>query len=387
MAQRSKKLPTVVLRSSSMFFLVKPSGVATLVEGRRRDGTGWHGHGVVVDGDSRHLLLQVGAPPQEVDVVRGTYLGAAANTGCHHRVVLVALTGQYLPVPGVGFGGSEPTLGIDLRQLVQMRQVDVFYPDAFSRQRPQRALEGLGDHRIELVHHEVLGDGEPQARERHRFGHRDRFGGKHRIDDGAAFDGVGERTDRIERGRERHHAVDRHAPRRRLETDDAAHGGWNAHRAAGVGAKRRHGHTVGNRHRSTRRGAARHALAVGRVAWCAVMRVEADARERELAHVGAADDHRARRAQARHHGRVLGGDSLFFAHLGACECRLTFHVAKIFDRDRDSGERGSDKALSTQKVDRFGGGQRLAGPDSDESALALALGILDAGERFFGELA
>ena len=29
MPQRSRKLPTVVLRSSSMFFLVKPSGVET----------------------------------------------------------------------------------------------------------------------------------------------------------------------------------------------------------------------------------------------------------------------------------------------------------------------------------------------------------------------
>jgi len=48
----------------------------------------------------------------------------------------------------------------------------------------------------------------PTAR---RVGNRDRLGGEDGIDDGAILDRIGERPDRIERGRERNDAVDRHA--------------------------------------------------------------------------------------------------------------------------------------------------------------------------------
>ena len=46
----------------------------------------------------------------------------------------------------------------------------------------------------------------------------------------------GERSDVIERARQRHDAVGRHFAERRLQSDDAAGGGGNADRAAGVGA-------------------------------------------------------------------------------------------------------------------------------------------------------
>ncbi len=191
----------------------------------------------------------------------------------------------------------------------------------------------------------------------------------------------------FERGRQRHDAVDWHPPRRRLEADDAAHGGGNAHRAAGVGAERRHRHAVGHGDGRARRGTTRHALAVGRVARRAVMRVEAYAGEGELAHVGAADDHRAGRPQARHHGGVgLGGRGVA-ERLGTGKRRLARDVAEILDRDRDAGQRRGHEARFAQRIACIGGGQGLRAPDLDEGPLAFALGVVNAGEGFFGELA
>ncbi|MPM45572.1 hypothetical protein SDC9_92260 [bioreactor metagenome] len=101
---------------------------------------------------------------------------------------------------------------------------------------------------------------------------------------------------------------------RGLEAGDAIERRRNAHRAAGVGANRdfrqsaRHGHA-----RAARRSAgnARHVV---RVAGCAVVRIDTDARERELGHVGLADDHRTRRAQALHDDGI-----------GSCGRRIAQH--------------------------------------------------------------
>ena len=80
-----------------------------------------------------------------------------------------------------------------------------------------------------------------------------------------------------------------------------------------------------------------------------------------------------------------GGASL--ERLGAGKRRLARHVAEVLDRDRDAGERRGHDARLAQHVAGVGRGQRLRLVDLDEGALALALGVLDAGERFFGELA
>ena len=99
--------------------------------------------------------------------------------------------------------------------------------------------------------------------------------------------------------------------RGRLVADDAAQRRRNAAGAAGIGAERAAAMPSVDRDRGARRRAARNAagLAVVRVARRAVMRVDAEAGERELGHVGAADRDEAGGAQARHRGasRVAGG--------------------------------------------------------------------------------
>ena len=362
-------------------------GRRDLVERRCRDGAGRHHRGVVVGRDRRHALLQVGARLQELDIVGGAHLLAAHDARMDELVVVLAAALDQLAMPGIGLRGREPAPGVDRVQLVQLRQVDRLDLHADARQRLQRPLEGRGDDGIEIVHHEMHGTAKRRPASGARRGNGDRLAGEHRIDDGAAFDGVGERADRIERGRQRHHAVDRHAPRRRLEAGDAAHRGGNAHRAAGVGAERRHGHAIGHRDGGARRRTARHPLAIGRIARRAVVRVEAHAREGELAHVGAAHDHRTGGAQARHDRRVFLGRWRVVERLGAGQRRLAGDVAEVLDRERQARERRGDQTRLAQGVAGVGGGQRLVAPDLDEGAFALALGVLDAGERFLGELA
>ena len=79
------------------------------------------------------------------------------------------------------------------------------------------------------------------------------------------------------------------------------------HRAAGVGADRDLAHAIGGSHRRARRGAAGNALAVGRIARRAEMRIGANTGIGEFGHIGLGDDHRAGRAQPPYHRRVSRG--------------------------------------------------------------------------------
>src|SRR5262245_56581431 len=122
--------------------------------------------------------------------------------------------------------------------------------------------------------------------------------------DEATADAARQRADGIEGGRERYRAVLGNAARRRLETGKPAQGGRNPHRPSGVAADRDYGHAVGDGDGGARRRAAGNAGAVGRIPRGSVMRVDTDPGERELGHVGAADQHYAGLAQTRDDSRI-----------------------------------------------------------------------------------
>ena len=107
----------------------------------------------------------------------------------------------------------------------------------------------------------------------------------------------------VQRRRERDHPVARDRAVRRLQPDDAAQRGGLADRAAGVGADRPRRESRRDRRRGAAARAARHALAVPRVAHDAVAGVLVRRAHRELVHVGLADHRRAGRGQAAHRGR------------------------------------------------------------------------------------
>ena len=116
--------------------------------------------------------------------------------------------------------------------------------------------------------------------------------------------GLRERTDVVERSRQRHDAVARHFAERRLEADDAARSRRDANRSSGIGPDRGERHAGSDaRSRSAARSAGR-AEWIERVAHRTERRVLARGAEGELVQVGFADNDGARLAQVRDRGRI-----------------------------------------------------------------------------------
>ena len=203
----------------------------------------------------------------------------------------------------------------------------------------------------------------------------------------AVGDSAGDRPDRVERVGERERALGRHAPLARLVADDAAECARNAGRAAGVGADRDLAHLVRGGDGRARRRAARNARAIRRIARRAVMRVHADAREGELAHVGLGDDHGAGGAQSPHHWCVGFRRSRVGEDARAGARRLARDVEQVLDADDravEGPERDAGLGARVSGVSRRARGVRI---DREAGARPLAVRIGDARERLFETVA
>ena len=102
------------------------------------------------------------------------------------------------------------------------------------------------------------------------------------------------------------------------------------------------------------------------------MRIDADAREGEFGHVGAADDHRARGFEPRDDGRIARRNRRIVARLGAGQRALAGDIEEILDRDRQTGERRRLISGAAQPILRIRGAARFVRIDFGEAALALA---------------
>ena len=168
--------------------------------------------------------------------------------------------------------------------------------------------------RVHAVEHHVCWHRQSHAIQALQRRERRRFARQHRIDHRTAGDARCQRSDGIEARRQRQHTGDRHTPRRGLVADDAAERRGNAARTAGIGAQPGYRHAIGNRHCGARRTAAGDACRRA-IPWRArrtVVRIDAEAGERELRHVGAAHRDEARRpacAARPGHCAVAGGAS------------------------------------------------------------------------------
>lgn len=117
------------------------------------------------------------------------------------------------------------------------------------------------------------------------------------------------------------------------------------------------------------------------------MRIDADAGIGELGHVGAADQHEAGLAQARHRCRIVLRRIGIVERTGAGARRLSLDIEEILDRDRDTGiarRRSLDLAQGIHRVSRCERGVLV---DVDEGALALASRVGDPGDARLDQLA
>ena len=205
----------------------------------------------------------------------------------------------------------------------------------------ERLLEPRAHLVVEQIAEVAARHGQPQAVDRHRR-RRLRCGVAEQrvIHEAGVGDALRQRPDVVERARQRHHAVGRDFAERRLEPDDAAGGGGNADRAAGIGADR------GERHAgrdADRRSAARSAWRsrrIVRVARRPERRVLVGRAERELVQVGLADEHRAglRRCAIAGASRLR---DMAVAHARRGGRRRAADVEQILDRDRHAVQRSA----------------------------------------------
>ena len=274
-------------------------------------------------------------------------------------------------------------------QFGELGHGDALQARASLLQRGAGALEGRGHGVVHIVQHQRLGDRQPRTRHVAQRGHGGLLAGQHGIDDGAAAHAGGQRADGIERGGQRQRAFGGHAPLRRLEAGEPAQRRRDAHRAARVAADADHRHAIGHRHGRAARRAARNAAtidAIPRVLRRAVVRVQAQAGERELGHVGAPDDHRAGGDQAVDDGGVALGRRRILQHHRARGGDLARHVEQVLHRHRQAFERRTHDAGGAQRVAGLCRGAGAFGIDEGEDARAFTGRVLRAGQRGFGQL-
>ncbi len=146
------------------------------------------------------------------------------------------------------------------------------------------------------------------------------------------------RSDRVERGAEREHALRGDEPPLRLQADDVARRGRQANRAAGVRAEREVAETGGERSSRAARGAAGRQTRTGRVVAHAVPLVVPEHAPGELREVRLAHEHRPGveqplRGDRRPRRNVVGVDA---RAVGRADAR---GVEEILDGERPTGQR------------------------------------------------
>ncbi len=117
------------------------------------------------------------------------------------------------------------------------------------------------------------------------------------------------------------------------------------------------------------------------------MRVDAEAGEGELRHVGAADGDKTGGQHPRDHGRMGGGRGRVVERARAGARDLARDIEQILQADGNAGVAARCAPDATQRVHRVGRRARLVGVDGDEHAAPLAAGVGDPRQASLDQLA
>ena len=302
---------------------------------------------------------------------------AAANARQHQGIQLVGLArGQQLAVDVCGLGGDQRALLLQLERCAQP-SVQIHIRGAhLGGAQPGQGL-------LERGQHLVLGLGEQQAtwhrhaQARHRAWHQGRPGllGQHGVRLGAVQHAARQRAHRIQGERQRERPLAWHPGLRGLEPGHPVQGCGNADGTAGVRTDGDLAHPPRHGHAGPGRRAPRNARCIPGIARRAVMRIDADARERELGHVGLADDDRARSTQALHDHGIALGRRCRLPHLGARRRGLSRHIKQVLDGHDAPIQRSQADAGGRAGIGRRGGLQGRVGIHLGEDARTFGAGI------------
>jgi hypothetical protein len=206
--------------------------------------------------EARHQLVASGDEPPALDEDL-LEIGIADRRARHDAlvdalVVVLAMGGDLFALMPVGFGGRDAAPAVDERNFGEFGEREIHDRHAGVGQRCKRAVEGLGDRRLEAVADMRGGEAQSDRTRVLPFDFARPVARHDRIGNGAALDGLGERANGIERRGQGIDALFRYAPGARLVAGDAAIGSRDAARAAGVGAERQGHHAVGDGDRTSR---------------------------------------------------------------------------------------------------------------------------------------
>ena len=252
-------------------------------------------------------------------------------------------------MPGIAFRRGEAARGLDGAQVLDGGQVDLRDLGARIAQSADAAFESARHGGVEVVQHLGAGHREPVAG-KGRVAARDGAVGQRLVGEDRIAHRPRHRAHRVQRARQRQRAVQRHQPRGVLEADDAIECRGNPDRAAGVRTQADERGAGGDRHRRARGRPARNPgdRGIGGIRGRAVVRIDANPRKREFAHVGAAQHDRAGGAQAGDGCAVLPCSCGVSQDRGTGRSDFSGSVEQILHRHRQSGQR-------PQRLPRVGG--------------------------------
>ena len=381
MAQQSKKFQIEVLRSSMAFLRANTSGGAISSMVGATIGVVGNASTSISAKPRIHLGDQRGALVHHLDVVGRADVARPLQPRAHVRIDVGAAPVEPVAMQGEGFRRLHAATAVDPRHAVEQRQLLVGQPRARLLQPVERVRETFAHGVVQIFQRQALRDADAQIRERRRLERLEVVARHHRVGLGAVHDGPRDRPDRVDALRQRKGAGGGNALPARLEADEAAERAGNAGGAAGVAADGDLAHAVGDRHGGARRRAAGNALAIGRIARRAVMRIDADAGKGEFGHVGLGDDDRAAGAQGAHHRRIgVGRLALLGQNLRAGARDFAGDVEQILDGDDGAVERAERDAGAGARIGGVGGTARGLAINGKAGAHALAAQVVDAHE-------
>ena len=162
----------------------------------------------------------------------------------------------------------------------------------------------------------------------------------------------------IERVGTRDDSPDRHKTIRRLEPDDAAIGSGHAHRAAGVGAERPHGHVRDHGGGRASRRTGRYSIESPRVAhWQKISR-DRSAAHGELLQIGLADNHSSGISEAPDDFSIGVGKALVEYRAATSSARAG-GIDIVFECDRNAVQGSTEFTGSGLSVQLRGPRERL----------------------------
>ncbi len=319
------------------------------------------------------FMDQLVARIEKRDIVRHGDLLAEPGARDDTRIDAFGLGAcQALPVKCEGFGGDERAVARhQIEHRLERRKGAAGDRGAGLFQPLDRILEGFDDFVFRLVEDDGFGDDDREAGDRAAANHRcgqSMHGG---VEPDRILHRMTERPERIEAFGEREDALHRIAAARRFVADDAGHGRRDSDGAASIGTDCR-GHETGrDRRRRARRGAAGDALDIGRgrVVRRAVMRIDAEAGEGELAHVGSPDADHAGTGNRADHGGVTASRRGVPQDRGTRGRHAALDVEEILPGDRKTIEQAERSARTKPGGGRRGLLKRAFAGDADKDRL------------------